>query len=116
MFCKECGRNIGEHRICPYCRTLQGNRSNVEFIDLDNPPFEFCRYSNRSAVMAGFLQIFLGAFGIGRFYLGYNKIGRLQILLTLLTAGIGGFVWGFVDGLMILSRKEKYDADGKLLI
>lgn len=113
MFCKECGRNIGEHSICPYCRTLQGYRSNIEFVDLGQFTFS---YSNRSAVTAGFLQIFLGAFGIGRFYLGYNKIGRLQILITLLTAGMGGFLWGFVDGIMILKGREKYDADGKLLL
>lgn len=116
MFCKECGRNIGEHRICPYCRTLQGSRNTVDFIDIDSGSFNMPAYGTHSMIAAGFLQLFLGAFGIGRFYLGYTKTGILQIISTVLSFGIIGFIWGFCDGIMILNGNEKYDAAGKLLI
>lgn len=115
MFCKECGRNIGEHRICPYCRTLQGSRAPIEFIDFSEGVF-LPEYGNHSMITAAFLQLFLGAFGIGRFYLGYNKTAVLQITASLLSCGIAGLIWGVCDGIMILNGREKYDADGKLLI
>ncbi len=46
-------------------------------------------YSDKSKLVAGLLQIFLGGFGIGRFYIGDNKTGVWQIVVTVLTCGIG---------------------------
>ncbi len=40
--------------------------------------------SDKSKLVAGLLQIFLGGLGIGRFYLGYSTIGVLQIVATVL--------------------------------
>ena len=46
----------------------------------------------KSKLAAGLLGIFLGALGIHRFYLGYNAIGVIQLILGLplgfLTCGI----------------------------
>jgi TM2 domain-containing membrane protein YozV len=39
--------------------------------------------------------------GIHRFYLGYIGIGIAQIVVTLLTFGLGA-VWGFIEGILIL--------------
>lgn len=111
MFCKECGCNIGEHSRCPYCRTNQETASAPDFIDLARER----DFSKRSRTKAGFMQIFLGGFGAGRFYLGCKRLAVFQIAATLATFGLGGFVWGFVDGIMILSGKEKYDGYGKIL-
>lgn len=69
----------------------------------------------KSRLTAGLLGIFLGAFGVHRFYLGYPSIGVLQILVTIATCGIGG-VWGLVEGILILSGSGiKTDADGRPL-
>ncbi len=46
-------------------------------------------YSDKSKIVAGLLQIFL-PFGIGRFYIGDTKIGVIQLIVTVLTCGIGG--------------------------
>lgn len=57
--------------------------------------------SDKSKVTAGLLQIFLGSFGVGRLYLGYTTIGVLQIVVSLLTCGIGA-IWPLIDGILIL--------------
>jgi TM2 domain-containing membrane protein YozV len=52
-------------------------------------------------MVAGLLGIFLGSFGVGRFYMGHTKIGVLQLVVTIVTCGAGG-LWGFIDGVLIL--------------
>ncbi len=69
--------------------------------------------SDKSKIVAGLLQIFLGGFGVGRFYLGYTTIGVLQIVATVLTLGIGA-LWGFIDGIVIIAGNVT-DAQGRTL-
>jgi TM2 domain-containing membrane protein YozV len=69
--------------------------------------------SDKSKMVAGLLQIFLGGFGIGRFYLGYTQIAILQIVVSVVTCGIGT-LWPLVDGIMILMGKVP-DAEGRAL-
>ncbi|MBQ1076676.1 TM2 domain-containing protein [Micromonospora sp. C31] len=57
--------------------------------------------SDKSKVVAGVLQIVLGTFGVGRFYMGDTKTGVIQLVVSLVTCGIGG-IWGLVDGILIL--------------
>lgn len=70
----------------------------------------------KSRLTAGFLQIFLGALGVGRFYMGYSGIGIAQIVLSAATCGLGGFIWGFIDGILILNGSPQRDAKGKELV
>ena len=79
----------------------------------------------RSRVAAGLLGIFLGAFGLHRMYLGYWRRGATMLAITV----VGGFftlglaalamgLWGFTEGLLVLSvRRGRYarDAYGKPL-
>jgi len=69
---------------------------------------------NKSKIAAGLLGIFLGGWGIHRFYLGYTSIGAIQIVVTLLTCGLGAW-WGLIEGIMILVGSIDRDADGYLL-
>jgi TM2 domain-containing membrane protein YozV len=69
--------------------------------------------SDKSKLTAGLLQIFLGGFGVGRFYLGYTNIGVLQIVVTILTCGFGS-IWGLIDGIMILIGNVP-DPQGRML-
>lgn len=66
----------------------------------------------KSRVAAGLLSIFLGWIGVGRFYMGFVGLGVLQIIVSILTAGIGGVVWGVIDGVLILTHSINYDAYG----
>jgi TM2 domain-containing membrane protein YozV len=61
---------------------------------------------------AGLLGLFLGGWGVHRFYLGYPGIGIAQILVTFFTCGIGA-VWGFIEGIMILSGAGGFDRDAQ---
>lgn len=69
----------------------------------------------KSKLVAGLLGIFLGSLGVHRFYLGFNTIGIIQLVATILTCGIAG-LWGFVEGILILIGKMDRDADGVPLI
>jgi hypothetical protein len=53
-------------------------------------------YSEKQKLVAGLLQIFLGHFGAGRWYLGYKGVATAQ-LLTL--GGLG--IWAIVDAIRI---------------
>ncbi|PXX62452.1 TM2 domain-containing membrane protein YozV [Nocardia tenerifensis] len=70
-------------------------------------------FSDKQKLIAGLLQIFLGAFGVGRFYTGYTGIAIAQIAVTWLTCGIGG-IWPLVDGILMLIGKVP-DSDGRPL-
>jgi len=68
-------------------------------------------YEQKSKMIAGLLGIFLGVFGAGRFYLGYTKTGVTQLVVSLVTCGIGS-LWGLIDGVMILTGSVKVDGQG----
>lgn len=77
------------------------------------PGFQQPGYEQKSKIVAGILGILLGSLGIHRFYLGYTKIGIIQIVVTFVTIGFGG-IWGFIEGIMILVGADpfKRDANG----
>lgn len=69
----------------------------------------------KSRLTAGLLGIFLGGFGVHRFYLGYTTIGVLQILVTIATCGLGS-IWGLIEGILIISGSTiTTDAEGRPL-
>ena len=69
-------------------------------------------YSDKTKLVAGLLQILI-PIGIGRFYLGDTKIGVWQVVVTVLTCGIGA-LWPFIDGIVILAT-DSVDAQGRPL-
>ena len=63
---------------------------------------------------AGLLGIFLGAFGIHKFVLGYTTPGVIMLVVTVLTCGFGGFVMGvigLIEGIIYLTKTpEEFQA------
>ena len=69
----------------------------------------------KSKVAAGLLGIFLGAFGVHNFYLGFTGKAVAQLLLTILSCGALSFVsaiWGLIEGIMVLTGSIKTDGKG----
>ena len=69
-------------------------------------------YSDKQKVVAGVLQILL-PFGIGRFYIGDTGTGVAQLLVSLVTCGIGG-IWSMIDGILLLTGRPT-DSQGRPL-
>ncbi|AQS67925.1 TM2 domain-containing protein [Streptomyces pactum] len=67
-------------------------------------------YSDKSKIVTGVLQLFLGSFGIGRFYVGNVGVGIAQLL----TCGGLGF-WALIDGIMYLVSNDRTDEQGRIL-
>lgn len=66
-------------------------------------------YSDKQKIVAGLLQIFLGGFGAGRWYLGDNGIALAQLFTC---GGLG--VWALIDGIMMLTGNVR-DKQGRPL-
>ena len=81
-------------------------------------------YSDKQKVVAGVLQIFLGKFGIGRFYMGHTNLAVAQLVTCMLgvwvfswfTCGMSVFVllWPIIDGIVILTS-DALDGQGRPL-
>ena len=100
-FCPSCGRELEDDvQFCPGCGTNQdpsavSNTTTQQNVVNSNP-------EAKSKVVAGLLGIFLGGWGIHNFYLGNTNRGIIQIVVTIVTCGIGA-LWGFIEGILILT-------------
>lgn len=106
-FCSNCGTEIKENEnFCSKCGNNINQTENIQSTQTQQ---------GKSKIAAGLLGVFLGGFGIHNFYLGYTSKGVAQILVTIVTCGIGS-LWGFIEGIMILAGSINTDADGNPLI
>ncbi len=73
-------------------------------------------FSDKSKIVAGLLQLIglFGLVGIGRIYMGDTKLGVIQLVVGLVTCGIGAVIWGIVDAILILTDKVR-DPQGRPL-
>lgn len=103
MFCKNCGTEIPEGAgFCPSCGTPAGADAPKTAGEPAQPTQQPAQptppaANRKSKIAAGLLGIFLGSLGIHNFYLGFNKRGLLQLLLSVCTCGIGALpmqIWG----------------------
>ncbi|RUP06600.1 MAG: TM2 domain-containing protein [Mycobacterium sp.] len=64
-------------------------------------------YSDKSKTVAGLLQLcgLFGLVGIGRIYAGYVGLGIAQLVVGWVTCGLGAWIWGIVDAVLILTDK-----------
>lgn len=61
-------------------------------------------------IIAGVMGIFFGAFGVHNFIYGYTGKAIAQLLITLLSCFLLSWVsgiWGFIEGIMILTDSIK---------
>jgi len=108
MECKSCGAQIADESAqCPYCqaavtRTPIPSVSPTGIVNVTKSP--------PSKVAAGLCGVLLGALGIHKFILGYQKAGVIMLCITVLTCGYGGIVMGLVgliEGIIYLTKSDE---------
>lgn len=129
MFCRNCGNQMDNvAAVCVNCGVAAGQGTNYcpNCGAPTAPGATFCTQcgvalaqpipegKRKSKLAAGLLGIFLGGWGVHNFYLGYTGKGVAQILLNF-CFGVGS-IWGFVEGIMILTGHIDKDANGVPLI
>lgn len=72
--------------------------------------------SEKSKLIAGLLQLIglFGLVGFGRIYLGQTGYGVAQLLVGIVTCGIGAIIWGIVDAILIFTGSVR-DNEGRPL-
>lgn len=138
MFCKNCGNEVAPGTAyCPKCgqaidwnqaqgangygyaqQPQPGMNNGYGYAQQPQPqpqPVYVAPQAKKSKLAAGLLGIFLGSLGVHNFYLGYNGKAVAQLLISLLTCGVGAVVsgiWGLIEGIMILIGSISVDANG----
>lgn len=135
MYCKNCGNQVApDAAVCLNCGVATGAGTNFCHncgaqtmqgaavctncgVALGNAPIN--NVQGKSKLAAGLLGILLGAFGVHNFYLGNTGKAIAQLLITLLTCGVGSIIsgiWGLIEGIMILAGSINTDANGMPLV
>ena len=72
--------------------------------------------SDKSKTVGGLLQLLglIGLVGIGRIYIGDTGLGVTQLIVGLITCGIGAVIWGVIDAVLFLTDKVR-DPQGRPL-
>ena len=131
MFCKNCGKELTPEAVaCEQCGFQKGtgNRFCANCGNEPAPGAVVCGRcgcattpeaanvggEQKSKLVAGLLGIFLGAYGIHNFYLGFTQKAVIQLVLSLVTCGVAG-IWGFIEGILIICGNMNKDAAGRPL-
>jgi len=109
--CHNCGVELTDNRMyCANCGTANNFEEPEEKV--------YVIESNKKSKLAGgLLGIFLGGYGIHNFYLGYTNKAMAQLLMSTIgwftiVAPIAAYIWGFIEGIMIISGSIDKDANG----
>lgn len=142
MYCRNCGRKIDDDKeLCEECEAKlrtepAGETERVEVVEEVNN-YNTSGVNNESAnqtntntntnntvnntsnpkskIAAGLFGIFLGAFGVHNFYLGFTGKAVAQLLITVLSCGFlspVSSIWGLIEGILILAGDQKTDVNG----
>lgn len=130
MFCRNCGSEMDpQAAICVKCGVPAGQGQNFcpHCGAASAPGAAVCTQcgvafaqpvpagAQKSKMAAGLLGIFLGAFGVHNFYLGYTGKAVAQLLISVLSCGVlavASEIWGLVEGIQILTGSIATDAKG----
>jgi len=97
--CVSCKRQINvSFSTCPFCGALQQSTALADNIGI------LIQSGSHNKTSAGLLAIFLGSFGVHKFYLGKSGQGVLYLLFC--WTGIPGII-GIVEGIVYLTMSDQ---------
>lgn len=113
-YCTKCGAvNDDTAQHCVNCQTPLSPTGGYQPMQSVNPGAQggssMTDYKAMGAdkkIIAGICGILLGGFGVHKFILGYTTEGIIQIVITLVTCGIGSVV-GLVEGIIYLTKSDE---------
>lgn len=108
MTCKNCGKELPDgSTVCFECGATQTeNLVQAPNATIDTPVVP------KSKAGAAILALLLGGWGAHDFYLGFTKKAIIKIVLTIVSFGFIGGLWGFIDFIRILCGNINVDAKG----
>ena len=123
MFCKQCGKPIDDgQELCEDCKNVAGSNNTHQGptgqtinVNVNSGNTGNMSPQAKSKIAAGLLGIFLGAFGVHNFYLGYTGKAVAQLLISILSCGFLAFassIWGLIEGILILTGSISVDGNG----
>ena len=71
-----------------------------------NQPQQSQHKPENKKVVAGVMGIIFGSLGIHKFILGYTNEGIIQIVISVVTCGVGGVV-GFIECIIYLTKTDE---------
>lgn len=113
VFCTKCGaQNDDFAQVCSQCQASLPNVGGYQPIQPPSPNYgglpvqDWKQMGADKKLVAGLCGILVGSFGIHKFILGYTTEGIIQIVITLVTCGIGGVV-GLIEGIIYLTKSDE---------
>lgn len=113
--CRNCGADLPEGTtVCFEC----GAPQNVAKPKSQNNSGKAASGTGetKSKFLAAILAFFLGCYGIDQFYLGFVKTGIIRIVVSFVTCGLGGALWGVIDCIRIATGSIKEDSKGNPIV
>lgn len=105
-FCRNCGNGVtAQQIICTKCGCSLGAAATRGQV-----PGQSTNSDSPNKVTAGLFAIFLGPFGIHKFYLGSWGWGIIYCVFTAITCGYGAIItgpMGLVEGIIYLTKSDE---------
>lgn len=73
--------------------------------DWNTPSYPKTQPENKK-IVAGVLALLLGSLGVHKFILGYTTEGIIQIVISIVTCGVGGII-PFIEGILYLVKSDE---------
>lgn len=109
-YCTKCGGQNDElAQYCAGCQAPLGSGSvGYQPMQTVNPGqlVDWQKQGADKKLAAGLCGILLGGFGVHKFILGYTTEGIIEIVITLLTCGLGHFI-GLIEGIIYLTKSDE---------
>lgn len=123
-FCSMCGSEIkSDSKFCSSCgasiNSVDSVTPSISAQEVENSSLGKAGSEPKSKIAAGLLGIFLGSLGVHNFYLGFTGKAIAQLLITILSCGFLSpisYIWGLIEGILILTGSTKTDANGVNLV